>query len=191
MFESDRPIFIIGCPRSGTTLLQLMLHSHPRIAVAPETRFVIPAYFHRKVYGDMREPENRRRLAQWIATGKGTKFHELGLDRDEFVTAAVHAPGSLGSVIGTAFAEYARRFVELAYATTVHGAQGETVDRAHVAISETTGAAAAYVAMTRGRDANTAHLVADTVDEARRQWVETFARDRADLGERRQFLKHS
>ena len=30
-------------------------------------------------------------------------------------------------------AEYATRFVELAYATTVHGAQGETVDRAHVA----------------------------------------------------------
>jgi hypothetical protein len=79
-------------------------------------------------------------------------------------------------------AEYATRFVELAYATTVHGAQGETVDRAHVAISETTGAAAAYVAMTRGREANTAHLVADTVDDARRQWVETFARDRADLG---------
>jgi exodeoxyribonuclease V alpha subunit len=36
--------------------------------------------------------------------------------------------------------------------------------------------------MTRGRDANTAHLVAESVEEARRQWVETFARDRADLG---------
>jgi len=79
-------------------------------------------------------------------------------------------------------ADYATRFVELAYATTVHGAQGETVDRAHVAIGEATGAAAAYVAMTRGRHANTAHLVADTVEDARRQWVETFARDRADLG---------
>lgn len=79
-------------------------------------------------------------------------------------------------------ADYATRFVELAYATTVHGAQGETVDRAHVAIGEHTGAAAAYVAMTRGRNRNTAHLVADTVDEARRQWVEVFARDRADLG---------
>ena len=43
------------------------------------------------------------------------------------------------------------RFVELAYATTVHGAQGETVDSAHVALGDTTGAAAAYVAMTRGR----------------------------------------
>jgi conjugative relaxase-like TrwC/TraI family protein len=79
-------------------------------------------------------------------------------------------------------AEYANRFVELAYAATVHGAQGETVDRAHVAIGDTTGAAAAYVAMTRGRNGNTAHLVADTVEDARRQWVEVFARDRADLG---------
>ena len=78
--------------------------------------------------------------------------------------------------------EYAHRFVELAYATTVHGAQGETVDRAHVAIGETTGAAAAYVAMTRGRHANTAHLVAEGVEDARRQWVEVFGRDRADLG---------
>jgi exodeoxyribonuclease V alpha subunit len=78
--------------------------------------------------------------------------------------------------------EYATRFVELAYATTVHGAQGETVDHAHVVIGETTGAAAAYVGMTRGRENNTAHLVADTLDDARRQWTETFGRDRADLG---------
>lgn len=78
--------------------------------------------------------------------------------------------------------EYATRFVELAYASTVHGAQGETVDHAHVAIGETTGAAAAYVAMTRGRHGNTAHLVAESVEDARRQWVEVFARDRADLG---------
>ena len=79
-------------------------------------------------------------------------------------------------------AEYAARFVELAYATTVHGAQGETVDTAHVAIGEHTGASAAYVAMTRGRHDNTAHLVAEDLDDARRQWVDVFARDRADLG---------
>ena len=79
-------------------------------------------------------------------------------------------------------ADYVARFVELAYATTVHGAQGETVDHAHVAIGETTGAAAAYVAMTRGRNGNTAHLVAESIEEARKQWVEVFGRDRADLG---------
>ncbi len=79
-------------------------------------------------------------------------------------------------------AEYVRESVELAYATTVHGAQGDTVARAHFALGETTGAAAAYVAMTRGRQTNTVHLVADDLDQARRQWVETFNRDRADLG---------
>jgi exodeoxyribonuclease V alpha subunit len=79
-------------------------------------------------------------------------------------------------------AEYVARFVELAYATTVHGAQGDTVERAHLALGETTGAAAAYVAMTRGRRSNTAHLVAETVDDARQQWTDVFSRDRADLG---------
>ena len=79
-------------------------------------------------------------------------------------------------------ADYATRFVELAYATTVHGAQGSTVRSAHVAIGEHTGAASAYVAMTRGRDANTAHLVAENVEEAQRQWIEVFSRERADLG---------
>ena len=49
-------------------------------------------------------------------------------------------------------------------------------------IGEHTGAAAAYVAMTRGRETNTAHLVAENLDDARKQWVEVFGRDRADLG---------
>lgn len=35
-----RPIFIVGCPRSGTTLLRLMLDSHPAISCGPETHFV-------------------------------------------------------------------------------------------------------------------------------------------------------
>ena len=64
-------------------------------------------------------------------------------------------------------AAYVREHVELAYATTVYGAQGETVDRAHFVVGENTGAAAAYVAMTRGRHANTAHLVAENLDDAR------------------------
>ncbi|SNR59229.1 hypothetical protein SAMN06272737_11471 [Blastococcus mobilis] len=36
--------------------------------------------------------------------------------------------------------------------------------------------------MTRGRTANTAHLVAPDLAEARRQWMAVFARHRADLG---------
>jgi len=79
-------------------------------------------------------------------------------------------------------ADYVRRRVELAYATTVYGAQGDTVTEAHLTVGEHTGAASAYVGMTRGRRQNTAHLVADDLDQARRLWVEVFSRDRADLG---------
>jgi hypothetical protein len=49
-------------------------------------------------------------------------------------------------------AEYVRRHVELAYATTAHGVQGDTVTAAHVVVGEHTGAASAYVGMTRGRN---------------------------------------
>ncbi|MEJ7831659.1 MAG: MobF family relaxase [Nocardioides sp.] len=81
-------------------------------------------------------------------------------------------------------AGYVREHVELGYARTVYGAQGETVGAAHLAVGDNTGAASAYVAMTRGRDANTAHLVAESVQDARGQWMAVFGRDRADLGPR-------
>ena len=79
-------------------------------------------------------------------------------------------------------AGYVTAHVELGYATTAHGVQGDTVTAAHLVVGEHTGAASAYVGMTRGREANTAHLVAADVDEAREQWIAVFARDRADLG---------
>ena len=99
-----------------------------------------------------------------------------GIDDDH--TLHVHGRAGKRALPAT----YVREHVELAYATTVHGAQGETVPTAHLLVGETTGAAAAYVGMTRGRDRNVAHLVADTLDEARSQWIEVFSRDRADLG---------
>ncbi|MBU0497404.1 MAG: sulfotransferase [Candidatus Thermoplasmatota archaeon] len=37
---SNSPIFIIGCPRSGTTLVRVMLDSHPRICCGPETHLI-------------------------------------------------------------------------------------------------------------------------------------------------------
>jgi len=37
----DSPIFIIGNPRSGTTLLRLTLNSHPLICIPPESHFFL------------------------------------------------------------------------------------------------------------------------------------------------------
>jgi hypothetical protein len=77
---------------------------------------------------------------------------------------------------------YAREHLELAYATTTYGVQGETVSVAHVAVGTHTSASEAYVGMSRGRDHNVAHMVADSVDDARKQWADVFSRDRADVG---------
>ncbi len=39
--EQHNPyVFIVGCPRSGTTLLQRMLDSHPDLSVANDTHFI-------------------------------------------------------------------------------------------------------------------------------------------------------
>jgi len=43
---SGRPIFVVGAPRSGTTLLAFMLCSHPRICILRESHF-IPRLFQR------------------------------------------------------------------------------------------------------------------------------------------------
>ena len=48
MTRSDTPLrnpylFLVGCPRSGTTLLQRMLDHHPQLAVAYDSLFIPPA----------------------------------------------------------------------------------------------------------------------------------------------------
>ncbi|MEV1021669.1 sulfotransferase [Streptomyces sp. NPDC050264] len=103
-----RPVFVVGCPRSGTTLLQLMLHAHPRIALPPETRFVLPAYRERLGFGDLREQGNRAALGAWITRREATRFHELGLAADAVERAVTEAPPTLGSALGAVLRAYAQ-----------------------------------------------------------------------------------
>jgi hypothetical protein len=136
-----------------------------------------------------------------VATRRNDR--DLGVaNRDTWTVTAVHRDGRL-AVIPADFtprgavpsgvtparagervlpAGYVTAHVELAYASTAYGAQGDTVPTAHLAVGEHTGAAAAYVGMTRGRTANTAHLIATDLTEAREQWIAVFGRNRADLG---------
>jgi hypothetical protein len=135
------------------------------------------------------EPITRRGERIGLGDRVATRRNDRDLtvaNRDTWTVAGVGEDGSL-LVTGRAGqralpADYVREHVELAFTTTAYGAQGETVDTAHLALGETTGAASAYVAMTRGRHRNVAHLVAESLDEARSQWVDVFNRDRADLG---------
>lgn len=82
----------------------------------------------------------------------------------------------------TVDAQYARKNVHLAYASTAHGVQGQTSDHGRLRLTDSTDAAALYVGMTRGASSNQVHIVADNPAQAREQWVAASTRDRADYG---------
>lgn len=73
----QRPIFIIGSERSGTTLLLAILACHPRIAV-PEVTWYYPRfrpYLH--TFGDLSELRNFEVLAHEMANGLRVPFWRM------------------------------------------------------------------------------------------------------------------
>lgn len=63
-------VFVVGCPRSGTTLLQRMLDAHPALAVANDTHFIaraMQAVLPSQANGSADElsPSQQRALIDW------------------------------------------------------------------------------------------------------------------------------
>jgi hypothetical protein len=60
-----RPIFIVGAPRSGTTLLQRMIRSHPNIcSPTGESHFIIPLYKKRNQYTNLHTPQGIKNILE-------------------------------------------------------------------------------------------------------------------------------
>ncbi|MEZ0148381.1 MAG: sulfotransferase [Candidatus Reddybacter sp.] len=94
MNHSTSPIFIVGAPRSGTTLLQYMLRSHPDISMPTgESHFFIPLLRHEKEYGDLRKIEDIRsvllRMHDQSANFLDTDLHGVDFDIDH-LSIALH-----------------------------------------------------------------------------------------------------
>ena len=72
-------VFVVGCPRSGTTLLQRMLDNHPELAVANDTHFIPAALEGLSPASDLPlTPEIVERVRSFhTRAGKG--FDRLGL----------------------------------------------------------------------------------------------------------------
>ena len=111
---------------------------------------------------------NERRLtagsAGWVKNGDrwvvASRFEDGSLAVREL--GRNDAPHGLAVVLP---AWYVDESVELGYATTVHRAQGSTVDTAHALIDpQAASRELLYVALTRGRDGNHAYVI-DSPDE--------------------------
>ncbi len=81
------PIFLVGVPRSGTTLLQRMLDAHPQVAIAPETFFVRKFGERRKHYGRLDDARHRTKLLRDLTALP--EFAEMGLDAADFTARLV------------------------------------------------------------------------------------------------------
>ena len=114
--------------------------------------------------------------------------HQIGVaNRQVWTVEAVNGDGAIDvvGVDGTRAqlpADYVHDHVQLAYATTVHGVQGETSTSCDELLTDASDAAAQYVGLTRGRHQRTVHIVAHTLSQAREQWIGAAGRNRADLG---------
>jgi hypothetical protein len=64
------PVFIGGCPRSGTTLLGTLLGAHPECCPVPESQFKIEAL--RGLHGNTKPAQAVRRLAESL---RSPRFH--------------------------------------------------------------------------------------------------------------------
>ena len=107
--------------------------------------------------------ENR---AQWIVGGISDEYLSL---------VSVSDSGEMARVS----TDYAREHLQLAYASTVHGVQGDTADAS--VVGPDVDAAGLYVGLTRGRLHNVAIVVAKTDDAARECLAESMQRGTPEL----------
>lgn len=130
------------------------------------------------------------RVGDHVTTRRNHRGDEFSVtNREQWTVAGINDDGALVVTGGldqrteTIPVEYAAEHVTLGYASTVHGAQGVTADRAMTIVSETTTAAQLYVGMTRGRFSNTAVTAASSDRASRASISDAMIRGRSDLND--------
>lgn len=93
-------VFVVGCARSGTTLLQRMLDNHPMLAVANDTHFIPWAIAGAETENPAMTPDLAARVAGY------RRFHRFELTRDAVDAAAAGAP-DYAAFVGRLYDAYA------------------------------------------------------------------------------------
>ena len=85
MHYHHRPIFIFGCPRSGTSLLSRIIDFHPQITIPFESHLYNTFYPWLEYYGDLNVPTNRQRLVKDILSTEVLKSWEPRLNKQQIL----------------------------------------------------------------------------------------------------------
>ena len=105
---SDQPIFIVGCERSGTTMLRLMLNEHSNIALPPQTKFSRKLYKRRILFGDLSNGKNKDKIIDWMLEREtNTKLIDLKLDLGHLRKSWEDCT-TIGELTGTVFQQYSQ-----------------------------------------------------------------------------------
>jgi len=91
----DSPIFIVSAPRSGSTLLRLIIDAHPKIAIPPPGYLFNMIYPYIYSYGNLGVTENLMELAEDILETPTLKKWGLTMD-PEAVVSGVKEPSFKG-----------------------------------------------------------------------------------------------
>lgn len=75
MINVDRPVFIVGTPRSGTTLVAKILGRHPAMFMPGETHFFDDIYSRHKDLGDPRRQGDNEKILERLGSLYG-RFNE-------------------------------------------------------------------------------------------------------------------
>lgn len=97
----NSPIFVLGCPRSGTTLLRNLLRAHSRITIPNET-FFIPF-----IYASLGEPPDEaaaRRLVEILLQVETVRRWDCDFDAE-----AMAARGTYAGIVDALFQHWARK----------------------------------------------------------------------------------
>jgi hypothetical protein len=102
------PVFIVGCDRSGTTLLRLMLNQSPILHIPQESRFLVALHKNQELYGDFTQSYQRwffiRDLQTNQATSKTFTFPIFNLTLEEAEASLVKAaPTNFAGAAATIF----------------------------------------------------------------------------------------
>lgn len=101
IFSIHPPIFVVGCPRSGTGLFRNLLRSHPRLSFPPESHFIVRMY---RKYGDPKNQAEVFALADTILKLSWIRNWKLDLTRESFTDCQ-----SFRQVVSVLFETWAKR----------------------------------------------------------------------------------